>query len=327
MAASRWLPAPRAASAEPSRSPSPPPARTSSPWRAPRARSKSSTTRSARCGRRPKIPRPWSPAIFAITRRSTGWARPSTVAGAVSTSWSPTRARSGRCRRCITSIPSNGTNVFSLNVTANWRLIRALDPLLRQSPAGRAVFVTSAAASRAELRAYWGPYAVSKAALDALARTYAAETVNTSPIRVMLVNPGPLRTRMRASAMPGEDPASLRTPEELAPKIAAALLARLARNRQTLRFPAGQGHELRAARVSVRGEEKDFPCASRALVYKPRDRSVPLGAERKAAAELHQFGRGRAETPGFPCSRLRTIRLEPFQRARRAQRGTLRETA
>ena len=87
------------------------------------------------------------------------------------------------------------------------------------SKAGRVAFVSSAAGNRSELRAYWGPYAVSKAALDALARTYAAETVNTSEIRVMLVNPGPLRTRMRAAAMPGEDPLSLRTPEELAPKI------------------------------------------------------------------------------------------------------------
>jgi NAD(P)-dependent dehydrogenase (short-subunit alcohol dehydrogenase family) len=112
-------------------------------------------------------------------------------------------------------------DVISVNVTANWRLIRSLDPLLRRSAAGRVVFVTSAAASHAELRAYWGPYAVSKAALDALARTYAAETVNTSQIRVMLVNPGPLRTRMRASAMPGEDPLTLKTPEDLAPKIAA----------------------------------------------------------------------------------------------------------
>jgi len=74
-------------------------------------------------------------------------------------------------------------------------------------------------ASRAELRAYWGPYATSKAALDALARTYAAETVNTSHIRVMLINPGPLRTLMRAKAMPGEDPSTLRAPQELAPKI------------------------------------------------------------------------------------------------------------
>lgn len=117
--------------------------------------------------------------------------------------------------------PKQWDDVFALNVTANWRLIRSLDPLLRRSAAGRVVFLTSGAASRAELRAYWGPYAASKAALDALARTYAAETVNTSAIRVMLANPGPLRTRMRATAMPGEDPMSLRTPEEFAPKVVA----------------------------------------------------------------------------------------------------------
>jgi NAD(P)-dependent dehydrogenase (short-subunit alcohol dehydrogenase family) len=110
-------------------------------------------------------------------------------------------------------------DVLAVNVTANWRLIRALDPLLRASNAGRVAFISSDAGHRSPLRAYWGPYAVSKAALDALARTYAAETVNTSDIKVMLVNPGALRTRMRAAAMPGEDPQSLRTPEELAPKI------------------------------------------------------------------------------------------------------------
>jgi len=115
--------------------------------------------------------------------------------------------------------PKAWDDVLAVNVTANWRLIRALDPVLRASKAGRVVFVSSAAGHRSLLRAYWGPYAVSKAALDALARTYAAETVNTSEIRVMLVNPGPLRTRMRAAAMPGEDPATLRTPEQLAPKI------------------------------------------------------------------------------------------------------------
>jgi NAD(P)-dependent dehydrogenase (short-subunit alcohol dehydrogenase family) len=115
--------------------------------------------------------------------------------------------------------PKPWDDVLAVNVTANWRLIRALDPVLRASKAGRVAFVSSAAGNRSELRAYWGPYAVSKAALDALARTYAAETVNTSEIRVMLVNPGPLRTRMRAAAMPGEDPLSLRAPEELAPKI------------------------------------------------------------------------------------------------------------
>ena len=101
----------------------------------------------------------------------------------------------------------------------------AADPRPRPAAApilaGRAAFITSGAASRAALVAYWGPYAVSKAALDALVRTYAAETINTSAIRVMLVNPGPLRTRMRACAMPGEDPMTLRTLEELAPKIVA----------------------------------------------------------------------------------------------------------
>jgi NAD(P)-dependent dehydrogenase (short-subunit alcohol dehydrogenase family) len=115
--------------------------------------------------------------------------------------------------------PKPWDDVMAVNVTANWRLIRALDPVLRTSSAGRVVFITSGAAHRSQLRAYWGPYAVSKAALEALARTYSAETANTSEIRVMLINPGPLRTRMRAAAMPGEDPLSLRTPDELAPKI------------------------------------------------------------------------------------------------------------
>ena len=76
--------------------------------------------------------------------------------------------------------PKTWDDVMAVNVTANWRLIRSLDPLLRLSDAGRVAFITSGAASRADLRAYWGPYAVSKAALDALARTYAAETLNTS---------------------------------------------------------------------------------------------------------------------------------------------------
>ena len=98
--------------------------------------------------------------------------------------------------------------------------MRALDPLLRASDAGRAVFVTSGAAQRADARPYWGLYGATKAAVDALARSYAAETVNTSAVRVMLVNPGPLRTHMRAAAMPGEDPMSLKTPDDLAPKIA-----------------------------------------------------------------------------------------------------------
>ena len=136
--------------------------------------------------------------------------------------------------------PKEWDDVLAVNVTANWRLIRSLDPLLRKSPAGRVAFVTSGVASRADFRAYWGPYATAKAALDAIARTYAAETVNTSNIRVMLINPGPLRTLMRAKAMPGEDPMTLRTPDELAPRIVRDLLAGVDRNRQIVRLPERQ---------------------------------------------------------------------------------------
>ena len=112
--------------------------------------------------------------------------------------------------------PKTWDDVMAVNVTSNWRLIRSLDPLLRASDAGR-VIVTSSGAAHG-MRAYWGPYSVSKAAVEALARTYAAET-ETTAIRVMMVNPGPLRTRMRAAAMPGEDPETLKTPEDLAPHI------------------------------------------------------------------------------------------------------------
>jgi NAD(P)-dependent dehydrogenase (short-subunit alcohol dehydrogenase family) len=115
--------------------------------------------------------------------------------------------------------PKQWEDVFNVNVTANWRLIRSLDQLLRASPSARAIFITSSAAHTANFKPYWGLYASSKAALDALMRTYAAETLNTSNIKVMGVNPGPLRTKMRAQAMPGEDPLELRTAEEFAPKI------------------------------------------------------------------------------------------------------------
>lgn len=116
--------------------------------------------------------------------------------------------------------PDKWEQVFGVNVTANYRLLRSLDPLLRASDAGRVVFISSGAAQKDDFTAYWGPYAASKSALDAIVRTYAAETLNVSKVRVMSVNPGPLRTKMRAAAMPGEDPATLRTPEEFAPKVA-----------------------------------------------------------------------------------------------------------
>ncbi len=109
-------------------------------------------------------------------------------------------------------------DVIDINLTANWRLIRTLDPLLKLSDAGRAVFLTSGAALAK--MAYWGPYAISKAGLEALVKTYALEVASTS-VRATLVNPGPIRTRMRAKAFPGEDPMSLAAPDDLAPAIVA----------------------------------------------------------------------------------------------------------
>ncbi len=108
--------------------------------------------------------------------------------------------------------PEVWEQALALNVTANWRLIRAFDPLLRQSDAGRAIFFTSGATR--SLPPYWGAYSATKAALEALALTYAREVERTK-IRVNLVNPGPTRTAMRAQAFPGEDPESLPPPEHL----------------------------------------------------------------------------------------------------------------
>ncbi len=104
--------------------------------------------------------------------------------------------------------------LLDVNVTANWRLIRSLDPLLKAADNARAIFVTSSVAQAP--RPYWGGYAMSKAALESLVLTYAAECQNTS-VGVNLINPGPIRTQMRARAMPGEDPATLATPDDIAP--------------------------------------------------------------------------------------------------------------
>src|SRR4029079_547098 len=112
--------------------------------------------------------------------------------------------------------PKDWDSLIAVNVTANWQFIRCMDTLLRRSQAGRAVFLTSGVAHMG--RAYWGPYAASKAALEALVRTYAAECA-TTPVRVNLFGPGPTRTRMYASAFPGIDPLTLPTPEEVAKAI------------------------------------------------------------------------------------------------------------
>lgn len=115
--------------------------------------------------------------------------------------------------------PKQWEAVMAVNVTANYRMIRSLDPLLRASDAGRVVFISSGAGSKADLSPFRGLYATSKAALNAIARTYAAETVSVSSVKVMIVNPGYVRTKMRADLMPGEDPMTLPTPEDIAPQI------------------------------------------------------------------------------------------------------------
>jgi NAD(P)-dependent dehydrogenase (short-subunit alcohol dehydrogenase family) len=103
-----------------------------------------------------------------------------------------------------------------LNVTSTWRVIRAVDPLLRASPAGRAIVLSSGAAH--SCKAFWGLYAATKAADEAMVRSWANETANTA-LRVNSVNPGATRTAMRALAMPGEDPDTLPKPADVAARI------------------------------------------------------------------------------------------------------------
>ena len=106
--------------------------------------------------------------------------------------------------------------VMTINVTATWRLIRSVDPLLQKSDAGRALILSSGAAHKC--RPFWGPYSASKAAVEALARTWAAETERL-PLRIISVDPGATRTAMRAKAFPGEDPDTLPHPSEVASEL------------------------------------------------------------------------------------------------------------
>jgi NAD(P)-dependent dehydrogenase (short-subunit alcohol dehydrogenase family) len=117
----------------------------------------------------------------------------------------------------ITHLPAKDWGeVLAVNLTANWHLMRTTEPLLRASDAGRAVFVTSGRAARP--KAYWGPYGASKAALEHLVATWAQELA-TSPAKANVFDPGIVRTRMRAAAMPGEDPMTVPTPAEVAAKL------------------------------------------------------------------------------------------------------------
>jgi NAD(P)-dependent dehydrogenase (short-subunit alcohol dehydrogenase family) len=110
------------------------------------------------------------------------------------------------------SSPDEWHKVIDINLHANFHLIRTFDTLLKASPAGRAIFVSSGVATR--ISPYWGAYTVSKAALESLVKTYAAENENIA-LKVNLLDPGRTRTRMRAQAFPGENPDSLPTPESL----------------------------------------------------------------------------------------------------------------
>lgn len=123
--------------------------------------------------------------------------------------------------------------MLTVTLKANWRLIRAFDPLLRAAPAGRAIFVTCGAA---EGQAYWGAYAVAKAGLETLARTWAAELAKTT-VRVNLLDPGPVATRLRERAYPGEDANRLATPADVAPLFVELALPDGARHGETVRAP------------------------------------------------------------------------------------------
>ncbi|HKA76081.1 MAG TPA: SDR family NAD(P)-dependent oxidoreductase [Pseudolabrys sp.] len=133
--------------------------------------------------------------------------------------------------------PKDWDNLIAVNITANYQLIRCMDALLKRSLAGRAVFLTSGVAHMG--RAYWGPYAASKAALEILARTYAAECATTS-VRINLFAPGPTRTRMYASAFPGIDPLTLPTPDEIAKTIVPMCSAECAENGKIYNFRDGR---------------------------------------------------------------------------------------
>lgn len=125
--------------------------------------------------------------------------------------------------------PEEFEKVMAVNVTANYRLLRSTDLLLRQADAGRAVFVSSGAAKSA--RPYWGLYAASKAAVDAMVKAYAGEVEQTQ-VRVNVFYPGAVRTAMRAKAMPGEDPATLPQPRDVAEALVDMIAPKLTQNGQ-----------------------------------------------------------------------------------------------
>ncbi len=140
----------------------------------------------------------------------------------------------GRLTPVAHILPNDWSAALAVNMVAVWHLIRTSDPLLRKSDAGRAVFVTDERA-RAP-KAYWGTYGASKAGMEHLVLTWADE-LRTTNLRVNLFDPGPTATRLRANAMPGEDPATLPKPTDVAPSLAALCLSAETRHGELIRYP------------------------------------------------------------------------------------------
>jgi len=125
--------------------------------------------------------------------------------------------------------------ILAVNLTASWRLLRALEPLLRQSASARAIFLTTSQGVT-EGRAFWGAYGATKAAMETLVRAWADE-IEVTPVRAALLSPGPMRTKMRAAAFPGEDPMSLPHPDELVPLLLELADGNRVPPKTTISFP------------------------------------------------------------------------------------------
>ncbi len=172
--------------------------------------------------------------------------------------------------------PKAWDDVMAVNITANWQLIRCMEPLLVQSDAGRAVMISSSVSWKA--RAYWGPYAVSKAALNTMVQVWAAENMTTN-LRVNLFTPGPVRTRMRAQAMPGEDVNTLITPEEVAEAIVDMCLPGFTETGKVYSYRQEGAAEFPAAGIAADGTPptgSDRPRAPRPAGASPAAHARPL---------------------------------------------------
>ncbi len=161
--------------------------------------------------------------------------------------------------------PKDWTKVVATNLTPVYRLIRSFEPLLRLSDAGRAVFVTSGVASRP--RAFWGGYAATKAAMETLVRCWADELEST-PVCISVLDPGRMRTRMRAEAYPGEDPETLPDPAEIGPTVVELCRPDLTPPAETVRFVSATSASAAPATPSS-GSPTAFPLSQEGGLESP----------------------------------------------------------